>query len=134
MDTINNQRDKQNRNLFYWNCSDNKQHTYKRIEWVRYNKYMVCVNINKLLYKKISIEDIILTYEPKQHKISKFKHGKYGYCMVCKKHSNDLSYHFRIHPNTTYIFFGDLDNYTNTLDHFRTILDLFLLGNYLLVL
>ncbi len=35
--------------------------------------------------------------------------------IVTELTNNDLSYHFRIHPNTTYIFFGDLDNYPNTM-------------------
>jgi hypothetical protein len=36
------------------------------------------------------------------------------------------TYHFRIHKNTIYNFFGDLDHYTNTIEHFRDLLKAFL--------
>jgi len=36
------------------------------------------------------------------------------------------SYHFRVHPNTTYIFFGDLDHYNKSIDTFINLLKTFL--------
>ena len=36
------------------------------------------------------------------------------------------SYHFRVHPNTTYIFFGDLDHYNKSIDIFINLLKTFL--------
>jgi len=50
--------------------------------------------------------------------------------IVTELTNNDLSYHFRIHPNTTYIFFGDLDNYPNTIETFRNVLAQFLSTMY----
>jgi hypothetical protein len=44
--------------------------------------------------------------------------------------SVDFYYHFRIHPNTTYIFFGDLDNYPNSIELFINILHQFLKDTY----
>jgi phage/plasmid-associated DNA primase len=41
-----------------------------------------------------------------------------------------LCYHFRIHPSTTYIFFGDLDNYPNSIEHFTTLLHEFMKNFY----
>ena len=39
------------------------------------------------------------------------------------------SYHFRVHPITTYIFFGDLDHYKNSIETFTNLLKTFL-GTY----
>ena len=36
------------------------------------------------------------------------------------------SYHFRVHPSTTYIFFGDLDHYNKSIDTFINLLKTFL--------
>jgi phage/plasmid-associated DNA primase len=41
-----------------------------------------------------------------------------------------LCYHFRIHPNTTYIFFGDLDNYPKSIEHFTSLLKEFMNNFY----
>lgn len=72
-------------NVFYWNCADNKEHTHKRIEWAIENGYLICINItiNDKLISMIKKNDIILAYEPKYHKISKFENGDDGYCMHC---------------------------------------------------
>ena len=35
---------------------------------------------------------------------------------------NRMCYHFRVHPNTRYIFFGDLDHYPKSIEHFRQLL------------
>ena len=40
------------------------------------------------------------------------------------------SYHFRVHPNTTYIFFGDLDHYNKSIDIFINLLKNFLATYY----
>ena len=40
------------------------------------------------------------------------------------------SYHFRVHPNTTYIFFGDLDNYKKPIETFINLLQTFLAKYY----
>ncbi len=40
------------------------------------------------------------------------------------------NYHFRIHKNTNYIFFGDLDNYNNEINVFRDKLKKFLSEKY----
>ena len=42
----------------------------------------------------------------------------------------DQGYHFRIHKNTQYIFFGDLDNYMNGIKKFIEILQKFLEEKY----
>ena len=47
--------------------------------------------------------------------------------------TNDNSYHFRIHPKTDYIFFGDLDHYTNDdISVFIKLLQYFLASHYAL--
>ena len=43
---------------------------------------------------------------------------------------NDKKYHFRIHNNTTYILFGDIDNYKNNIINFKNILKDFLKIHY----
>ena len=40
------------------------------------------------------------------------------------------SYHFRIHPNTTYTFFGDLDHYNKSIETFINLLKTFLSTYY----
>jgi hypothetical protein len=82
---------KQSPNVFYWNTADDKKHTHKRIEWVQNNGYLVCININinEKLFNKVQIGDIILTYEPKHHKLSKHQNGEDGYCMTCKIQNTD---------------------------------------------
>jgi len=50
--------------------------------------------------------------------------------IVNELETTDLSYHFRIHPKTTYILFGDLDHYKGTIEEFRAILQQFLARNY----
>jgi len=40
------------------------------------------------------------------------------------------SYHFRIHTNTTYIFFGDLDHYNKSIETFINLLKIFLVTYY----
>ena len=77
--------------FYYWNTSDNKDHTHHRIEWAVANGILVCMNISvsdKLL-DTIKPDDIILAYEPKSHKISKDKFGKDGYCCACKSSRSD---------------------------------------------
>ena len=44
--------------------------------------------------------------------------------------SSDFYFHFRIHPKTQYIFFGDLDNYPNSIDNFINLLHTFLKDKY----
>ena len=43
---------------------------------------------------------------------------------------NDGAYHFRVLPKSTYIFFGDLDYYNNSIEHFIGILQTFLKIKY----
>jgi len=43
---------------------------------------------------------------------------------------SNRGYHFRIHSNTQYIFFGDLDNYQNKISHFVAILQTFMKTRY----
>jgi hypothetical protein len=71
--------------VFYWNCADNKNHTHQRIEWAIKNKFLVCINIviEDKLFNKVKKDDLILAYEPKGHKISKFENGNDGFCMAC---------------------------------------------------
>jgi hypothetical protein len=45
---------------------------------------------------------------------------------LCKMLKKKNGYHYRIHKNTQYIFFGDLDNYTKPIDQFIKILQDFL--------
>lgn len=42
----------------------------------------------------------------------------------------DEGYHFRIHNNTQYIFFGDIDKYTKTIEEFINNLQIFLKEYY----
>jgi len=44
--------------------------------------------------------------------------------------SADFYYHFRVHPATQYIFFGDLDNYPKPIEQFINILHTFLKDKY----
>jgi phage/plasmid-associated DNA primase len=43
---------------------------------------------------------------------------------------SNLGYHFRIHKNTQYIFFGDIDNYSKDIKDFIIILQKFMLKRY----
>jgi hypothetical protein len=50
---------------------------------------------------------------------------------ICNElEENDGAYHFRIEPKTQYTFFGDIDHYKNTIEHFQTILHTFLKDKY----
>jgi putative DNA primase/helicase len=49
---------------------------------------------------------------------------------LIKKLKEDNFYHFRIHNKTNYIFFGDLDNYPNSIENFIIILQKFLKKYY----
>jgi len=49
---------------------------------------------------------------------------------LCSELKKDKSYHFRIHKNTTYIFFGDIDGYMKGIDEFMKCLQCFLSSNY----
>jgi hypothetical protein len=49
---------------------------------------------------------------------------------ICEELENDKSYHFRIHNNCQYIFFGDIDGYENGIDAFIKILKDFLKKYY----
>lgn len=44
--------------------------------------------------------------------------------------SSDFSFHFRVHPKTQYILFGDLDNYPKPIDNFIGLLHTFLKDKY----
>ena len=72
--------------VFYWNCADDRDHTHKRIEWAIENGMLVCINIkiSEKLISKVAIGDIILAYEPKEHKVSKMENGQDGRCMSCQ--------------------------------------------------
>lgn len=78
-------------NVFYWNCADDREHSHKRIEWSIENGMLVCINIkiNEKLLNKVAIGDIILAYEPKEHKISKKLNGQDGKCMSCSCSKNN---------------------------------------------
>lgn len=47
-----------------------------------------------------------------------------------EKLNTNFYYHFRIHPKTQYIFFGDLDNYPYPIEKFIDILHTFLNDKY----
>ena len=48
--------------------------------------------------------------------------------------NNDKFYHFRVHKNNKYIFFGDLDNYQkNDIDYFKNLLKDFMYNYYNLI-
>lgn len=49
---------------------------------------------------------------------------------IVEQLSSDHCFHFRIHPNTRYIFFGDLDNYPNHIDNFINLLHDFMTRHY----
>ena len=50
---------------------------------------------------------------------------------VCEQLINsDLCFHFRVHPKTQYIFFGDLDNYPKPINNFISLLHTFLKDKY----
>ena len=49
---------------------------------------------------------------------------------LCNELEKDNSYHFRVHKNTQYIFFGDLDGYTKGINFFIEILINFLKTKY----
>lgn len=49
---------------------------------------------------------------------------------ICEELENDKSYHFRIHNNHTYIFFGDIDGYEKGIEHYIDILKDFLKKYY----
>jgi hypothetical protein len=50
----------------------------------------VCnIVIEDKLFNKVKINDLILAYEPKGHKISKFENGNDGFCMTCKCNNFD---------------------------------------------
>jgi hypothetical protein len=44
--------------------------------------------------------------------------------------NSDLCFHFRVHPKTQYILFGDLDNYPKSIDNFISLLHTFLKDKY----
>ena len=44
--------------------------------------------------------------------------------------STDACFHFRVHPATRYIFFGDLDNYTKGIEPFINLLCDFMVARY----
>lgn len=71
--------------VFYWNCADDRDHSHKRIEWAIENGMLVCVNIkiSEKLISKVAVGDIILAYEPKEHKVSRMVNGEDGRCMSC---------------------------------------------------
>lgn len=77
--------------IYYWNCSDNRDHKHQRIEWSISNEYLICYNIriDDKLFENISIGDIILAYEPKTHKISKYNNGEDGFCIDCSNTRHD---------------------------------------------
>ena len=78
-------------NVFYWNSADDREHSHQRIEWSIENGKLVCINIkisDKLL-NKVKTGDIILAYEPKEHKISKMLNGQDGKCMSCSYSKNN---------------------------------------------
>jgi hypothetical protein len=78
-------KEEKSRKVFYWNCADDREHTHKRIEWSIENGMLVCINIkiSEKLISQVVIGDIILAYEPKEHKVSKMMNGDDGKCMSC---------------------------------------------------
>ena len=48
--------------------------------------------------------------------------------------NNDKYYHFRVHNNNNYIFFGDLDHYNNSIEYYKNLLKNFLFDYYNLVI
>jgi len=53
---------------------------------------------------------------------------------LCTELTNDKCYHYRIHKETEYIFFGDLDGYNKGIKNFIEILICFMKNTYLLEL
>jgi phage/plasmid-associated DNA primase len=49
---------------------------------------------------------------------------------ICEELESNKNYHFRIHNNNTYIFFGDIDGYDKGIEHFMNILKYFLKKYY----
>jgi len=58
--------------------------------------------------------------------INKNRYEEYDIDMVCQKLVIDRSYHFRIQPNTNYIFFGSINHYVHPFIRFITLLRSFL--------
>ena len=50
---------------------------------------------------------------------------------LCNELENDNSYHFRIHKNEHYIFFGDIDGYEKGIKKFIDILIDFMKKHYM---
>jgi len=104
-----------NQQVFYWNCADDREHTHKRIEWSIENGMLVCINIkiNEKLINKVVLGDIILAYEPKEHKISKMNNGEDGRCMSCSKNKNNgkqsFTHAFKLIDNV--IVIKDIDTF-----------------------
>lgn len=75
--------------VFYWNCADDRNHSHKRIEWAIENGMLVCINIkiSDKLISQVDIGDIILAYEPKEHKVSTKQYD--GFCISCKNKKNN---------------------------------------------
>lgn len=84
----------------------------KQYELFKVNNYSTCtlewINDNKIFIK--TIDDLI-----EELKVDKY-------------------YHFRIHPNYRYIFFGDIDNYRDSINKFKEILMNFLLNYYSIII
>jgi hypothetical protein len=81
-------------------------------EVFKVKKYLTCnadwIKENQIIFKSID------------HLIDELKEDKY--------------YHFRIHPNYRYIFFGDLDNYRDSINKFKEILINFLSNYYSIII
>lgn len=114
-------------NYFYWNSADDKNHTHQRIEWAIENNYLVMINIkiNDKLFSSIKQNDIILAYEPKNHKKSKDEQGRDGYCMSCNYTKIDgqqaFTVIFQVSNNPIIL---------NSLEDEETILNVNLMNNW----
>ena len=80
------------------------------------------------LYKIYTVEKYANWYNSKNNEDFKSKKTqKYidkdyiemDYKSLIKELKNDKFYHFRIHKNTQYIFFGDLDHYKDSIEEFK---------------
>ena len=49
---------------------------------------------------------------------------------ICEQLQHDNHYHLRIHNNTNYVFFGDIDGYTTGIISFKKILRRFMNERY----
>ena len=85
--------------------------------------------MSKKNYKIFSIN----TYAEANQEFIKNDGEVFNFKDLLKVLETDNGYHFRIHKNTQYIFFGDLDNYNSNIQIFIDILHNFMNDKYNLI-